>query len=142
MFPNDTRILLIDDVPQMRELIRGQLVSLGYSDVTECGSSGDALKMILAAQRSGRPYQLVLVDWKMPGTPGIDVLKQARLSVEMKRIPFIFVSAEGEPAEVLAALREGASDYLVKPYRIAELKLTLERVWNQQETADSALAGD
>ena len=104
------RILVVDDEPQIRRIMRAVLVTKGY-EVMEAESGENALELI----RSER-CDLILLDVNLPGISGIDVCKEIRRSSE---IPIVVMSA-GEESRA-KALDAGADDYLKKPFGVSQI---------------------
>ncbi|MBX7207964.1 MAG: response regulator transcription factor [Verrucomicrobiaceae bacterium] len=124
------KILLIEDEPQMRSNMKTVLEMEGFSVVTaENGRAGiDALSR-------ARP-DLILCDVMMPELDGHAVLAALRSNVDTVDIPFIFLTARGERADVRAGMNNGADDYLVKPVPIRELLDAIEsRLKRRREQA-------
>ena len=105
-------LLIVDDEPQMRRLLRVTLEANGYR-VLDAPTGNDAL--IEAAQR--RP-DLVLLDLGLPDIGGMTVLKRIR---EWSHVPVIILSVRDQEEEKVAALDYGADDYVTKPFNSAEL---------------------
>lgn len=108
-------VLLVEDEPAQREILRYNLVSEGY-EVTTADNGDDAL--LLAEEL--RP-DLVLLDWMLPGVSGIEVLRQIRRKRETSGMSVIMISARHEEMDRVRGLETGADDYMVKPYSVAEL---------------------
>src|ERR1700739_5164730 len=118
-------ILLVEDKPELRAMLRKALERADYS-VEEAPDGNAAIDKIRA-----RRYLLVLTDLKLPGSSGLDVLREAR-RVE-PTLPVILVTAYGSVEEAVTALKEGAFDFIQKPVDLDHLKLLLERAAHQQE---------
>jgi DNA-binding response OmpR family regulator len=104
------RILVVDDEPQIRRIMRAVLVAKHY-EVMEADCGEDALKLIRSEK-----YDLILLDINMPGITGIEVCREVRTSFD---IPIIIMSAgEENRARALAA---GAHDYLKKPFSVSQM---------------------
>ncbi len=114
------RILLVDDDPEIRELVRIVLTSEGY-DVVEAGEAAPAI----AAAREHRP-DLVLLDVMMPSVDGIGVLRALKASSLTSRIPVVMLTALDGPSDVAAATYAGAEGYITKPFEPDDL-LTMVR---------------
>jgi two-component system response regulator AtoC len=122
---NVDRILVVDDELFVRELLLEFLSSQGY-DVTlaDCGE-----KALELAQTE--PPKVALVDLKMPGMDGIRTLKEMKkvapetLSIIMTGYPTIESSIE--------ALRHGAHDYVIKPFKLNDLKFSIEKALSEQK---------
>jgi two-component system NtrC family response regulator len=112
------RILLIDDDPGLREVLAFALREQGHEiDAHPTGESG------LAALGSFRP-DLVITDLKMPGVDGIRVLRAVR-EIDPP-VPVVILTAFGSIEDAVEAMKDGAHDYLTKPYNRDELRLTVE----------------
>lgn len=119
------RILIVDDEYNIRELMRKYLGLEGLeSDGAENG---------LSAQRLLREphYDACLVDLKMPGMDGISLIRWIRQ--EGFRMPVIMISAHGEIHDAVTALKEGAQDYIVKPFDPEELTIRLRKLIEAQQ---------
>jgi two-component system chemotaxis response regulator CheY len=125
MFPLDTRILVIDDMPSIRDLVKNHLKTMGFKNIIEASDGDSGLKMLTSQKTSGTPVGLVISDWNMPGLTGIELLKQVRASAEFKDLPFVLLTSESERDEVTEAIVSGVSQYVVKPFagKIFEEKL-------------------
>src|SRR5579862_3251872 len=118
-------VLLVEDKPELRAMLRKALERAGYS-VDEAPDGSTAIDKVRS-----RRYQLVLSDLKLPGNSGLDVLREAK-RVE-PTLPFILVTAYGSVEEAVTAMKEGAFDFIQKPVDLDHLKLLLERASRQQE---------
>jgi len=114
------RILIVDDEKVQREILEGFLVKQGYQAKAE----EDGLKA-LEKFRSG-DFDLVLTDYRMPGMDGIQLLREVRrLNPEAV---VVIMTAYGTVGTAVAAMKEGAYDYLTKPIDLDELLLLIQRV--------------
>src|ERR1700732_584674 len=118
-------ILLVEDKPELRAMLRKALERANYS-VEEAPDGNAAIDKIRA-----RRYLLVLTDLKLPGSSGLDVLRESR-RVE-PTLPVILMTAYGSVEEAVTAMKEGAFDFIQKPVDLDHLKLLLERAAKQQE---------
>jgi two-component system, OmpR family, phosphate regulon response regulator PhoB len=108
-------VLLVEDEPAQREILRYNLASEGY-EVTMAENGDDAL--LLADEV--KP-DLVLLDWMLPGVSGIEILRRMKASRQTAEIPVIMLSARSEEMDRVRGLETGADDYMVKPYSVSEL---------------------
>ncbi|GAB6175665.1 response regulator [Desulfobaculum senezii] len=111
------RILLVDDEAELVETLVERLRLRGID--ADCALSGDAA----IDMTQSKAYDLAVVDMKMPGTSGLDVMKSMRdMRPEMR---FIFLTGHGSTQDCQEGRKAGASDYLMKPVR---LQVLLERI--------------
>ncbi len=103
------KILLVDDSKTMRNIQKGILAQLGYSEVQEACDGLDALSKVGA-----EPPDLLLVDWNMPNMDGLTFVKQFR--AKGGRSPIIMVTTEAEKSRVVEAIKAGVNNYVVKPF--------------------------
>lgn len=103
------RILVVDDNALNRDMLGRRLSRRGY----EVGIAEDGQQALDLLHRE--PYDLILLDWMMPGLSGIDVLKQIRATHSPMDLPVIMATAKTEADDVVEALRAEANDYVTKP---------------------------
>ncbi|WP_144143704.1 chemotaxis response regulator CheY [Paraburkholderia sp. BCC1884] len=117
------KILVVDDFPTMRRIVRNLLKELGYSNVDEAedGQAG------LARLRSGT-YDFVISDWNMPNLDGLAMLKEIRADSHLTHLPVLMVTAESKKENIIAAAQAGASGYVVKPFTAATLDEKLNKI--------------
>lgn len=114
-------IICIEDENVLRRDIADELIEAGY-EVIEAGGGEEALSLMAIT----RP-DLILCDISMPGLNGFQVLDRMQAKgPEYAEIPFVFLSALGDPREVVEGKRRGADDYLVKPIDYDLLLATVE----------------
>lgn len=116
------RLLVVDDDESNRDLLSRRLRRSGYE--VEAAEDGQHALDMLAT----RAFDLVLLDNMMPGLSGIDVLRALREKYSASGMPIIMVTAQCESDNVVAALRQGANDYITKP---VDLKVALARIETQ-----------
>lgn len=109
---NNRTILVVDDEPQIRRVLRATLSSNGY-EVLEAKDGPEAIDMVLRE----RP-DLILLDVNMPGMSGLEACSKIRLSYQG---PIIMVTVRNTERDKVVALDAGADDYVVKPFAIGEL---------------------
>lgn len=119
------RILVADDDPLMRILVA---VSLADIAETVQAASGDEVLRLLSESE----FDLVLLDWDMPGPDGMQVLRTVR--ARGSRIPIIMVTAKTERVQILEALQAGASNYVIKPFEIEILRQKVEEFCRSTST--------
>ena len=128
MFPNDTRVLVVDDMNTMRTMVKNNLKTLGFTNIFEAENGAKAFQLLQTQHSKNEPIGLVLSDWNMPEMLGIDLLKRVRGAKEFKELPFLMITAEGEAGQVKEALMAGVSNYLMKPFSPASFSEKLTAV--------------
>lgn len=109
------RVLIVEDERAIAELIRYNLHKNGY----QCQVAQDGEDALLAVEE--QVPDLMLLDWMLPEVSGIEICRRLRARVETRNLPIIMVTARGEEQDLLRGLREGADDYLRKPFSLNEL---------------------
>lgn len=117
------RILVVDDFPTMRRIVRNLLKELGFSNVEEAEDG----VMGLARLRAGH-FDFVVSDWNMPNMDGLDMLKAIRADAALAHLPVLMVTAEAKKENIIAAAQAGANGYVVKPFTAATLDEKLSKI--------------
>ncbi len=112
-FSAETRILVVDDSSTSRKISRHCLSMIGYLNVDEAIDGQLAFTKLFCSKP---PFELVIVDWHMPNMSGFEMLKKVRLTPELKNLPVILATGERNPVEITAAIKEGVSGYIIKPF--------------------------
>ena len=118
---NDTKghVVVVDDDPSVRKSVQTLLKREGYR--VSVYDRADALMQNLAFQ----PPTVLLTDMRMPGVSGVDL--QAQLKVLGHDLPMVFVSGESRQEEIIAAMKQGAIDFLLKPFTAQAMLDALQR---------------
>jgi two-component system chemotaxis response regulator CheY len=103
------KVLLVDDSKTMRNIQKGILTQLGYTELEEAADGLDAMSKVGAFQP-----ELMLVDWNMPNMDGLTFVKKVRS--QGNTVPIIMVTTEAERARVVEAIKAGVNNYVVKPF--------------------------
>lgn len=127
------RILVLDDEPDVTELLQYKLEQAGYRV--------DVLNDPLAFVASVREFEpdLMILDIMMPELNGLQLCRIARADPTMKDIPIIFLTAKGEAEDRIAGLEMGAGDYMSKPFNTKELLLRVANVLHRSVKVDQSL---
>ena len=121
-------VLVIDDDPDIRDLVIWKLTQAGYATLAEGdGEAGLAAAGGEGTSGNGVP-DLVLVDWMMPKLSGIDVCRALRDNPRTAEIPVILLTAKAQDAELERGLAAGADDYIVKPFSPKEMLKRVEAI--------------
>ncbi len=129
MFPPNTRILVVDDMPTIRDLVKNQLRGMGFKNIIEAFDGEAALALVISNQVGGSPIELIVSDWNMPKMTGLEFLKQIRASEQFAKLPFVLLTSESDRDQVTEAIMAGVSQYLVKPFAAKAFEDKLKSVW-------------
>jgi two-component system phosphate regulon response regulator PhoB len=113
-------VVLVEDEKSIATLIKYNLEKEGFK--VYCSETGeDALKII-----KEKIPDLVILDWMLPDTSGIDICRQIKVDKKLKNIPVLILTAKGEPDDKIKGLEVGADDYVTKPFNNKELLLRIK----------------
>ncbi|MGV7229009.1 MAG: chemotaxis response regulator CheY [Nitrospirales bacterium] len=124
------KVLVVDDMSTMRRIVKNLLKEIGFSDMVEAENGQDALSKLKVGD-----IGLIVSDWNMPVMQGIELLREVRADVELKHIPFLMVTAEGQKESIIEAVQAGVSNYVVKPFTPEALKGKLEKILAKAQPA-------
>ncbi|GIW72582.1 MAG: acetoacetate metabolism regulatory protein AtoC [Planctomycetota bacterium] len=125
------RVLLAEDEPNLRRLLAHELAAVGMS--VEAAPRGDEALRLLCE----RPFDVVVLDLKMPGLHGMEVLREARRAGAGAEV--IVLTGHGTIESVVEAMKLGAFDYLTKPCRLDELELLVRRAGARRRARAASL---
>lgn len=128
MFSPNTKILIVDDMMTMRKLVGKVCKELGFTDLTEAADGAKAWELVSNANPA---FGLIISDWNMPNTTGLDLLKRVRSDSRFGKTPFLMVTAEAEGHQVAEAVKSGVDGYVVKPFDKDTLKAKLEAIYKK-----------
>lgn len=120
------KILVVDDFSTMRRIVKNILKQLGYENIEEAEDGSQAYNKL----KSGS-FGFVVSDWNMPNMDGLELLKKVRSDPDLKDLPFLMVTAEAEKEKVIAAIKAGVSNYIVKPFTAEVLKEKMDRIFEK-----------
>lgn len=119
------RVLLVDDEPVIRELVRTMLTTSSV----EVEVAADGVECLRAAK--SRPFHLILLDIVLPGMDGITVCRLLKSDPGTARVPVYMLTAKAKARDVETAKRAGADGYINKPFKGAELMDLVESLQRQ-----------
>ena len=128
-----TRVLVVDDDPQMLRYVRDALAAAGYAPLVT--GAPEELPRLVRAEKPA----LVLLDLMLPGADGIELMATVP---ELADLPVIFISAYGRDETVARALAAGAADYLVKPFSPTELTARVGAALRRRAEPEPFVRGD
>ena len=124
------QILIVDDEPNIREVLRIVLEAEGY-EVREASTYGEAMQLL-----GKKKFDLVICDIVLPDGNGLDLVRSYHAGHPDTK--FVVITAHNTPAQALTALRDGAVEYLSKPFDVDELKLVVEKRMQLRSAASPA----
>lgn len=125
----ETLILVVEDEQPIRDLIAFGLRRAGF-DVALAGDSRSARASI-----ADRRPDLVLVDWMLPDSSGLELTRQLRKDADTRDIPVIMLTARAEESDKIAGLEGGADDYVTKPFSARELTARIQALLRRMAPA-------
>ncbi|GAB3349721.1 chemotaxis response regulator CheY [Chromohalobacter beijerinckii] len=126
MADKNMRILVVDDFPTMRRIVRSLLKELGFNNVDEAEDGQEALNKLRAGG-----FEFVVSDWNMPNLDGLAMLKEIRQDDALSELPVLMVTAEAKKENIIAAAQAGANGYVVKPFTAATLEEKLDKIFEK-----------
>lgn len=122
------RLLIAEDMGEMRDILRRLLGALGFSNVTPVTNGAEAWDRLNMVD-----FDVVLCDWNMPKMSGRELLEKVRASPRLAHIPFIMITGENASQSVRSAISGGVTDFIVKPFTAAALDARLRHALAQVE---------
>ena len=123
------RILIVEDEAPLVAMLRYNFEADGY-DVAEAGDGEEAMACI-----AEDPPDLVILDWMLPVTSGLEVCRRLKRAPQTRTLPVIMLTAKGEEADRVRGLDSGADDYIAKPFSVAELLARVRAVLRRASDA-------
>lgn len=118
------RALIVDDQASIRQVLASHMADLGFKGVVQRKDGKEALDYLEA-----NPIHLVISDFNMPGLDGLALLEAVRSNPRTAKLAFIILTGEANAGLVQKAVAAGVNNFLAKPYTVAKLKETLEKVF-------------
>jgi len=117
------KILVVDDVSSMRQVMAHMLTSLGYNNTDEASSGIEALKML---RRNS--YDLLITDLHMPNLNGEQLLAKVRDDKNLQDLPVLMVSCEDDKTKIMGLIAGEVTGFMIKPFNMETLKKQLRLV--------------
>ncbi len=125
------RVLIVEDTPAVARLLKQSVAEAGFSPEVE----GDGLSALSRVRSDS--FDLVLLDWMLPGMSGLEVCRQMRQ--DGQKTPVLMLTARDTTEDKVAGLDAGADDYIVKPFAVVELLARMRALMRRGAVASSAL---
>lgn len=125
------KVLIVDDHATARAHLKRVLREMGITQADEAENADTA------TAKASADYNIIFLDWDMPGKTGIEVLRKFRGNSVFDDTAFVMVTAKSEPDDIISALRAGATSYIVKPADPADVRNNVAEVleWIEQQKA-------
>jgi two-component system chemotaxis response regulator CheY len=120
------KILVVDDFPTMRRIVRNLLKELEFLNVDEAEDGAAGLEKLKSGQ-----YGFVLSDWNMPNMDGLSMLKAIRADPVLAKTPLLMITAEAKKENIIAAAQAGANGYVVKPFTAVTLEEKITKIFEK-----------
>jgi two-component system chemotaxis response regulator CheY len=123
MSNKDILVLVVDDSPTMRRIIKNTLDRIGYNNSIEAENGKQALDLI-----NSNPVELLLTDWNMPVMNGLELVGEVRKIDKYKKLPILMITTRGMKEDVVQAVHAGVNNYVVKPFTPEILEEKINKV--------------
>ena len=123
MNEKNIKVLIVDDFATMRKVIRNLLKQVGYEDIVEAEDGVIALKAL-----KSQKIDVIVSEWNMPIMTGFEFLKAVRADPDLAKTPFLMVTAEALQDNVVAAVKAGVNNYIVKPFTAEVLNEKIKKI--------------
>ena len=120
---NQLHVMVVDDMSVSRALIVQALEWMGIKNIAVVNDGGEASRKLAAA-----PVHLVISDYNMPGSSGLDLLETLRLNKVTQRIGFILITGKADRSIIERGQKLGMNNFITKPFTPEQLKACIERV--------------
>lgn len=121
---HEMKVLVVDDYKTMIRIITNLLKQIGFKDIQDASDGSAALTKLRKDS-----FGLVVSDWNMEPMTGLELLREVRSDDELKKMPFLMVTAESKTENVIAAKEAGVDNYIVKPFNAETLKGKIEAIF-------------
>ena len=122
---NDVTVLVVDDFPIMRGIIRRMLTKrFGLTEIFEADDGVKAWQIL-----NDTSIDLIICDWNMPNMTSIDLLRKVRGDKKLAHLPFVMVTAEGKKENVIEATKAGVTGFIIKPFTAKDLGKKLKGIF-------------
>jgi len=124
------KILVVDDMSSMRQVMMYMLNSLGHNDTDEATGGLQALKMLRL-----NSYDLLITDLHMPNLNGEQLLNKVRGDKSLHNLPVLMMSCEDDKAKIMGLIASDVTGFMMKPFNIGTLKKQLRLIQPKSQVA-------
>lgn len=118
------KILVVDDFVSMRSIIKSTLSMIGYKNIDEATDGAVALTKL-----KGGGYDFLVTDWNMPNMNGLELIKAIRATPNLKALPILMITTEGEKTKIVPVIQAGVNNYVKKPFTVDELRTKIDQIF-------------
>ncbi len=119
------KILIVEDSPTMRRIVKNTLKRIGYSEFEEAENGLSALTKLADSS-----IDFIITDWNMPEMNGLDFIQRIKSNTDYSEIPILMVTARSVEQDVLTALEAGAASYIIKPFTPQVMREKINEILN------------
>jgi two-component system chemotaxis response regulator CheY len=127
------RILIIDNISNMRQATRKMLNEIGFKNVKDCGDAKSAWKVIEEQNQLNEPFEFILCEFDLPDQTGVEFLKQLRSDSSLAKVPVLMVTGNSQQAVIVQAIQAGANNFLIKPFSAQNLMEKVAVIFKQNQ---------
>lgn len=120
----ELQILIVDDSPTMRRIIRNTLERLGHKTAYEASNGKEALVQL----KDHLDINFIITDWNMPEMNGLEFVTELRSNNEFSSLPVLMITTRGMKDDVLQAVQAGVNNYVVKPFTPETLEAKINKL--------------
>lgn len=132
---SDLRILIVDDMTTIRNVCKKVFTKLGANNLSEADSLDSAWRLIVEAQDSGEPFDVIFCDWNMPGGNGNELLEKIRSHKDNDIRLLNFIMVTGAHENTILAMDAGANNVIHKPFTTETIIKKFELLFGIMEAA-------
>ncbi len=123
----EKKVLVVEDSSSMRSILVKNLNQAGFvqDNIYQAENGDDAIALMSASQ-----IDLVLTDWHMPIMSGLEFMKKVKAQKGFQHIPFLMVTGEINKEKIAEAIKEGASEYIIKPFNALDLQEKIKNAFS------------
>jgi len=119
------RILIVEDSPTMRRIVKNTLKRIGYSEFEEAEDGLAALTKLAESK-----VDFIITDWNMPEMNGLDFIQRVKKNTDYADIPILMVTTRSVEQDVVQALQAGAASYIIKPFTPQVMREKIDEIFS------------